>query len=109
MPQGSHLGPILFLIFINSVVDQFKKCKFLLYADDLKLFCSIKSISDCVAVQEDLNNLVKWCNLNGLEINVSKCKVMRFFKCKTPVVLPYSIENVKLKSVDHFNDLGVTF
>lgn len=109
VPQGSHLGPILFLLFINSAASVFSTSKCLLYADDLKLFCPVNSLEDCLALQRDLDNLVGWCNLNALNININKCRVMRFYKCKSPYRYPYSIGNSVLESVHSFNDLGVIF
>ena len=109
VPQGSHLGPVLFLLYINSVSSVLKNCKFLLYADDLKLFSVIKTKDDCVKVQEDLTRLNLWCINNCLELNVAKCKVMRFLKCKRPVEVNYFVNDTFLEVVDHFSDLGVIF
>jgi hypothetical protein len=51
VPQGSHLGPLLFLLFINDVMSIFESLSVLLYADDLKLYAEIGVIEDCYAVQ----------------------------------------------------------
>jgi hypothetical protein len=56
-PQGSHLGPMLFLLFINDVVSIFESLCVLLHADDMKLYAEIGVIEDCYAVQRDLNRL----------------------------------------------------
>ena len=59
VPQGSVLGPILFLIYVNdipSVVDS----HLLLFADDIKLYRRIQSENDTVQLQEDINNLLNW-------------------------------------------------
>ena len=78
MPQGSHLAPLLFNIFINGINKCFITCLFLLFADDLKLSCIIKSPDGCGKLQNDLNNLVDWCEINGMESNPTKCKIITF-------------------------------
>ena len=109
VPQGSHLGPVLFLIFVNSVVSVFKNCKFLMYADDLKFFYVIRSTADCLVVQEELLELANWCEKNLLMLNLKKCKIMRFYRCKDPIIYNYKVGETELDSVDRINDLGVIF
>jgi len=74
VPQGSHIGPLLFLIFINDINTNLNYTNCLLYADDMKFFSKISSMMDCLAVQNDLNNISIWCEQNKLHLNVSKCK-----------------------------------
>lgn len=78
VPQGSHLGPLLFLIFVNDIPEFIKESSCLMYADDLKIFRSVKSISDCVKLQEGLSKLQNWCESNSLPLNVAKCQAMSF-------------------------------
>ena len=59
IPQGSVLGPILFVIFINDMPD-IVKSMCLLFADDAKIFRSVHHSSDYTELQEDLNELTKW-------------------------------------------------
>ena len=58
--QGALLGPILFLLFVDDLSDTVKTSRVVCYADDTKIFKSIDSITDCNALQSDLNNLVSW-------------------------------------------------
>lgn len=59
MPQGSHLGPPLFTIFINDIASVLKHREFLLYADDLKIFRRIESPLDASLLQQDLSSLAE--------------------------------------------------
>ena len=72
VPQGSHLGPLLFTLFINDLPKFLNDCNFLLYADDLKIFIHLKQESECNVVQENISKLKKWCRINNLYLNVSK-------------------------------------
>ena len=108
VPQGSHLGPILFLLYVNDVKYVFQNSLFLLYADDLKLFRAINSPFDCILLQNDLDKFKMWCSDNSLKLNVHKCKSMRFSKkiVKVPE-FNYNISDVVVEQVAYFCDLGV--
>ena len=72
VPQGSVLGPTLFLIFINDLPENVK-CKVKIFADDTKIYTSVKSDEDISKLQEDLNSLHVWSTTWGLKFNASKC------------------------------------
>ena len=72
VPQGSVLGPLLFLIFINDLPDELQnKCR--LYADDNKIIAPIKTESDSIKFQEDINALDNWSKKWSLGLNFEKC------------------------------------
>ena len=107
VPQGSHMGPVLFSLFINDVISCFKSSHCLLYADDLKFYSVVYPGTNCL--QDDLNSFVTWCNKNFLKINIAKCKSISFHKCVQPIVQTYSIDHINIERVKSVNDLGVIF
>ncbi len=75
VPQGSVLGPVLFIIFINDMPEIVKNiCK--LFADDSKIMAQIKNTNDLLSVQDDLDGLVEWSRSWNMSFNNSKCKTM---------------------------------
>lgn len=106
VPQGSHLGPLLFILFMDDVTKIFKSMR-LLYADDLKLCGKVKSVADAIRLQMDLDALSRWCKLNRLDLNIDKCKVISFFRIKSPIHFQYSIDGISLSRVKIIQDLGV--
>ena len=109
VPQGSHLGPILFLIFINDIGLNILHSHYLLFADDLKLFRAVYSSSDCIKLQSDLYKIVHWCIQNDMSLNVDKCKVMSFSRRRRLVDFTYRISDSNINRVTLTTDLGVTF
>ena len=108
VPQGSILGPLFFIIYINDLPGVV--CdgnKIVLYADDSKLYKVIHSVHDQECFQCDLNKTNEWCLNNKMRINASKCKVMRITKKKSPFTYDYHINGAKLNSVSLHRDLGL--
>ena len=76
VPQGSILGPFLFLIYINDLTSEVKFCKIEMFADDAKIMKKITSQQDCHDLQSDISRVVVWCNTWHLPLNMSKCSMM---------------------------------
>ena len=74
-PQGSVLGPVLFLIFINDL-DSGIKSWILKFADHTKIFNRVNCTADVKRLQKDLHSLITWSEEWHMLFNVSKCKVM---------------------------------
>ena len=109
VPQGSHLGPLLFLIYVNDIISCFRHCRFSLYADDLKLYYQIGNITDCYLVQNDLNRLCDYCERNKLVLNTEKCNFISFTRNCHIFEYDYTLKAEKIKNVDHIKDLGIIF
>ena len=97
VPQGSVLGPILFIIFINEI-SEFLMSLSELYADDTKLMKEIRIPNDIRLLQEDINKIVKWTRNWLMKLNESKCKLMHIGGKK---------EN-HLYTIESFDGLSVT-
>ena len=113
VPQGSILGPTLFILYINDIINVITKCSYYLYADDMVIYTPILDADSMQNVQTDVNAIYKWCNKNKLTINVSKTKAQYFprnsniqsktFESNNPIF----INNSKLQYEQHFRYLGV--
>ena len=77
VPQGSVLGPILFLVYINDLEEARVTGKILKFADDTKLFRKVKEIGDKQHLQHDIDKLVKWSEKWQMLFNFGKCKWAR--------------------------------
>ena len=76
VPQGSILGPLLLLLYINDMPDVVSFCSISLFADDAKCFLLIRFLNDCVLLQQDIENLLMWSYILGIDFNIDKCKVL---------------------------------
>ena len=110
VPQGSVLGPILFLIYINDIVNVFTWAKTILFADDMTLYFtgSNNDIRFHLANQ-DLNKLHSWCLSNRLTINTDKTHFMFFSNRNTNVLPVLKINNNLISRAYKLRFLGVIF
>lgn len=106
VPQGSHLGPLFFVLFINDLCSSIQS-NFKLFADDLKLYNTIKSSNDTEILQRDINIIDKWCTNNKMTLNASKCFCISFSRKQNPTNACYFINKTKLSEVTCIRDLGV--
>ena len=83
VPQGSILGPLLFIIYINDIPEIASFAKFILYADDANIILTAPTIEEVFEQLETLvKNLVEWVNFNGLALNLKKTKYMIFSRSR---------------------------
>lgn len=107
VPQGSHLGPRLFNLFINDLPSVVFESRCLLYADDLKIFKIIDMPADTRLLQDDLNRVELWCQKNKLLLNPTKCKQISFFRTASALNEDYNIGGKTLEKVKSISDLGL--
>ena len=107
IPQGSVLGPLLFLIFVNDLPDWITS-NIGMFADDTKIWTQIVSKEDSGKLQEDLDNLSKWSEKWLLQFNPEKCVVMHIgHNVDTHYYIQQEAKKWELQSVTEEKDLGV--
>lgn len=109
VPQGSVLGPLLFLIFINDLPDAITS-SIRLFADDCVLYRVMSSTSDPSALQSDLDRISTWCDIWKMRLNTNKCKMMRISRRsniseRSPT--SYNIHGHQLETTATYKYLGV--
>ena len=111
VPQGSILGPLMFLIYINDLTTCIKHSQCRLFADDTVLYVSCGSSSEAkVNLQADLDNLSQWCQKNQLTINTNKTKGMSFGNKRLldrDLPLDLKLNGVSLMNVQNYKYLGI--
>ena len=110
IPQGSVLGSLLFLIYVNDLPDQIKSTV-KLFADDTKVYRAIKTEEDRTILQADLQAMMTWSNKWQLPFNTAKCKVMYLGKYNLGTTYTFNVGQVQtdLEKVIAESDLGVKF
>jgi len=105
VPQGTVLGPLLFLCYSADLVNVVKYSKLSMYADDTKVFKAIYTIQDCHNLQIDLNSIARWAELWQMELNPDKTKLLSIGKPK--IIFDYTLNGKQIEKVTHINDIGV--
>jgi len=111
VPQGSVLGPVLFLMFINDIESVCcGDTSLQLFADDLKLYSCVNTANTSQSLQQSIDNLVVWADTWQLGINITKCAVLNVgSKRKDVGSSGYFINNTLLVTIDSVIDLGIQF
>ena len=107
VPQGTILGPLLFLLYINYMPNVVSFCSISLFADDAKCFLKTRSLNDCVLLQQDIESLLMWSYIWGMDFNIDKCNVLSITRNNLPFIFEYKISDKPLQRVQHMRDLGV--
>ena len=104
VPQGSILGPILFLVYINDLPSLISSQNNI-FADDTKLFTKVEHVNEADALQQDLNNITEWCSTWGMVLNIDKCHILHYGK-KNHAFL-YHLNGRLLSCSNEEKDLGI--
>ena len=107
VPQGTVLGPLLFLVYINDLPQRVRSTS-RLFADDCLLYRTINTPSDARQLQQDLDSLRQWEIDWQMEFNPDKCEVIRITNKKTVITTDYTIHGQRLNTTSKTKYLGVT-
>ena len=115
VPQGSILGPTLFVLFLNDISSGLNdKTNILMYADDTKIWREINEENDHHILQKDIDYLLDWALRNSMKFHPLKCKALMVSKCKMPLlnILPfiqfqYSLGHEIIDYCEFEKDLGI--
>src|SRR5260221_4024738 len=106
VPQGTVMGPLLFLVYINDIVNNIHS-QIRLFADDCIVYRQIESLNDCHVLQNDLDSLCKWQDKWEMHFNVDKCHVMHMTRKRNAIILAYFMKEIPLTTVDTCTYLGL--
>ena len=108
VPQGTVLGPLLFILYINDIVKVIKYSYIKIFADDSKLIKMIESLTDRELLDSDLHAVIEWAVTNKMELNRVKFQLLSHGN-KNDLKTPYQIdEKITLEKSENVVDLGVT-
>ena len=106
VPQGSVLGPLLFLIYVNDIPSSIHKSSVYLFADDTKISKVICNLSDSLDLQSDIDSLLHWCLRWNMSIHSGKCVAIRFGHSLKDSP-SYSTNNTTIQPSTKHRDLGL--
>lgn len=107
VPQGSILAPLLYAAYLYDIGGCFNTANYLMYADDTKIYFTIKSEYDCIKLQHDLDRLNQYYSDNRITVNVNKCVLMTFTRKRTPIRFEYKIGTTPIMRTQRVRDLGI--
>ena len=108
VPQGSVLGPVLFILFINDICNVSNLLTFVLFADETKKFCSNENVEVLQAtLNRELSKLFVWFSINKLSLNLGKTNYMLFRSRPPDLELHLKINNAEIPKVTATKFLGI--
>ena len=107
VPQGTVLGPVLFIVHINDQLEALRSSKGSMFADDSKLMRKICTILCQALLQEDLHNIIAWSTLNNMQLNEQKFEVLNYTLNRSKLLsnLPFTCEYKQYETSDGNNIL----
>ena len=107
VPQGSIVGPLLFLLYVNDLPDAAEHSKVPMFADDSKCYRVIETPQDTELLQSDLHSLCSWSTTSDLNFNLKKCTSIRFSRKRTKKSPDYNLSHQQITITSTQKDLGI--
>ena len=107
VPQGTVLGPLMFLLYINDI-DTNISSTIRLFADDCIIYKIINSMDDSRCLQRDLNVISQWTETWQMQLNIDKCAVIRCTRSHSPIKFDYTLNDTIVKVTNQHRYLGIT-
>jgi len=101
VPQGTVLGPLLFLLYVNDITDGISS-EIRLFADDCILYRQIRAHVDCITLQQDIDKLHHWSRTWQMAFNSKKCHTMTISRKRERPTLQYKLGDERLSTVESF-------
>ena len=106
VPQGTVLGPVMFLLYINNINNNISS-SLRLFADDCVIYRIIKSEQDHLQLQQDLHTVYEWSQKWQMRFNISKCVALRCCRMLSLSLFTYVLNNQPISCIDQHPYLGV--
>ena len=108
VPEGSILGPILFILYLNDLPECAEDFKLLSFADDTKCYKSTSNEADASLLQADLNRIGSWVETWKLNFNLSKFALVHFHSSRQEIATSYTMGDIEISNPEQrfFQDLG---
>ena len=108
VPQGTVLGPLMFLLYINDI-DENISSTVRLFADDCVMYRIIDSLEDSLCLQRDLSTILNWTKKWQMQLNIDKCVVLRCTRSTSPINYDYNLNDETLQVTEQHRYLGLIF
>ena len=106
VPQGTVLGPLMFLIYINDIGDKVSS-SLQFFADGCVLYRTVRSLEDSKQLQYDLDSILEWSKIWQMNFNIRKCTVLQCYRTNSPILANYSLASQTLECVKEHSYLGI--
>ena len=107
VPQGTVLGPLMFLLYINDIGDNLNHSTIRLFADDCLLYKTISNQDDAGRLQDDLDKVQEWTDTWQMEFNAKKCYLLSMHSKRDPTLSKYRLKGEEIVKTSHHSYLGV--
>jgi len=107
VPQGSILGPLLFILYIDDVKRAVQHSSVKVFADDISLYSQVSCYEDCSKLQDDLSCVYQWSLKWQLKLNPNKCEALNISNKRSPIVFDYHVGSQSILWSQKIKYLGV--